>query len=344
MVLPFVTTDLPGTGGRIRTSSADFVVEEIPLYELSGEGEHVHLRIRREDLTTRDVQRRLAQAFGLAERDVGCAGQKDKVARATQGFSVPVRTGSAADVGAIAAKGSGLEVLDARRHGNKLGRGHLLGNRFTILVREAQADAVARARAVLDVLAARGVPNFFGEQRTGPGGRNARRGERRLDGGASSWIARMELSAWQASLFDAWLVERIERGLVERVIRGDLARKEDTGGLFEVEDAEREQERCLHGEISPTGPIFGARMRWAGGEAVELEREILLRSGADDAALARARLAGSRRPARVFPRDAAAEELDDALRICFRLPKGAYATIVMREITKSGTGDVPLGS
>lgn len=335
MELPYSTPDLPGTGGKIRLAPADFVVEEIPLYELSGEGEHVHLRVRREGLTTREVQRRIASALAVAERDVGCAGQKDAIARATQSFSVAVRTGTAEDVGATVARATGLEVLDARRHGNKLGRGHLLGNRFEILVRGAVPDAADRARAVLRVLEDRGAANAFGEQRLGPGGRNARRGERRLEGGARSWIARMELSAWQAELFNAWLVERIALGLVDRVIPGDLARKEDTGGLFEVQDAAREQERCRAREISPTGPIFGARMRWATGEALALERAILDRFLADEDALARARLPGSRRPARVFPSDVEVDLVEDALRVRFRLPKGAYATVVMREVTKS---------
>jgi tRNA pseudouridine13 synthase len=333
--LPLVTPDLPGTGGSLRASPADFVVEEIPLYELSGDGEHVHLRIRREDLTTRDVQRRLAEAFGIAERDVGCAGQKDRIARATQSFSVPVRAGTAEDAAAVAARATGLEVLAARRHGNKLGRGHLLGNRFEIVVHGTVAGAAPRARAVLDALAARGAPNFFGEQRLGAGARNARRGRRRLEGGPRSWTARMELSAWQASLFNAWLERRMERGLLDRVIAGDLARKEETGGLFEVEDEAAEQPRCLRGEISATGPIFGARMRWAGGSAGDLERAVLEASGVRVDALGRARLDGSRRAARFFPREIEIEEADDALRIRFRLPKGAYATVVMREVTKS---------
>ena len=332
---PFVTPDQPGTGGFLRASPADFVVEEIPLYQMSGEGEHVHLRIRREDLTTRDVQRRLAAAFGVPERDVGCAGQKDKVARATQSFSIPVRSGTAEDVAAIAARETGLEILGARRHGNKLGRGHLLGNRFEIVVRGAVGDAIARARAVLDLLAARGAPNFFGEQRLGAGGRNVRRGRRRLEGGPRSWTARMELSAWQASLFNAWLLERLERGLFDRVILGDLARKEETGGLFEVADEAAERARCLRGEISPTGPIFGSRMRWANGAAGDLERAVLESSGVEVEALSRARLDGSRRAARIFPRDVGVEDADGALRVRFSLPKGAYATVVMREVTKS---------
>jgi len=336
--LPLVTADLPGTGGQIKLSPAHFVVEEIPLYEPCGAGEHLYLRVRREDRTTREVQRALAEAFGVAERDVGCAGQKDKVARATQTFSLPVRSGDAEELAELARSRTGLEVLSASRHGNKLGRGHLAGNRFEILVVGVAPDAAARARAIAAVLIDRGIPNFFGEQRLGPGGRGARRGERRMadaDPSPSSWIGRMELAAWQSALFNAWLRERMSRYGLDFVQAGDLARKTDTGGLFEVTDAETDLERCRRGEISATGPIFGAKMRWAGGAPGEHEREILAAAGADDAALARARLPGSRRASRIFPREFSCAEEPAGLRLRFRLEKGAYATIALREITKT---------
>lgn len=336
--LPLVTADLPGTGGEIKRSPADFVVEEIPLYEPCGAGEHLYLRVRREGRTTREVQRALAEVFFVVERDVGCAGQKDKIARATQTFSIPVRAGEPAELAERAASLTGLEVLAASRHGNKLGRGHLAGNRFEILVVGVVPGAAARAQAIGDVLSERGIPNFFGEQRLGPGGRGAHRGERRLANAElshSSWIGRMELSAWQSALFNEWLRQRMSRCGLDVLQTGDLARKTDTGGLFEVADAEIDSDRCRRGEISATGPIFGAKMRWATGRPGELEREILAAAGADDTALARARLPGSRRASRIFLREFSCAEEPEGLRLRFRLEKGAYATIALREITKS---------
>jgi len=339
--LPLVTAGLPGTGGRIKLAPDHFVVEEVPLYEPSGVGEHLYLRVRREGRTTREVQRALAETFGVRERDVGCAGQKDKLSRATQTFSLPVRSGEPSELAQRAASATGLEILAASRHGNKLGRGHLLGNRFEILVVDVEPDAAARARAIVAVLAERGLPNFFGEQRLGPGGRGSRRGGRRIGDAQpapASWIARMELSAWQSGLFNDWLRERIRLYGHDVVLQGDLARKTGTGGMFEVSDAGVDLERCRRGEISATGPIFGSRMRWATGLPGELEREILASAGADAAALARARLPGSRRAARIFPSEFSCAEEPAGLRLRFLLDKGAYATIALREITKSLEG------
>ena len=61
---PFLTADLPGTGGKIRGRIADFVVEEIPLYEPVGAGEHLYVRIQKSGVSTHEAIRRMARALG----------------------------------------------------------------------------------------------------------------------------------------------------------------------------------------------------------------------------------------------------------------------------------------
>jgi tRNA pseudouridine13 synthase len=63
--LPFITADLPGIGGEIKAEPAHFVVEEVPLYEPAGEGEHVYVRLTREGWTTRALQEQLIRLFDL---------------------------------------------------------------------------------------------------------------------------------------------------------------------------------------------------------------------------------------------------------------------------------------
>ncbi|MEJ2470489.1 MAG: tRNA pseudouridine(13) synthase TruD [Desulfuromonadales bacterium] len=173
-----LTKDLPGTGGTIREHPDDFQVEEIPLYEPCGTGDHLYLRVEKTGLTTYDLLRELARAFGCRERDLGYAGLKDARALTRQTVSVPVPP--ATDVSNLQIPG--VTILGAERHRNKLRPGHLAGNRFRIRIRDPQADALARAQAILAALVKTGVPNRFGTQRYGALGNSHRIGGALLRG------------------------------------------------------------------------------------------------------------------------------------------------------------------
>jgi tRNA(Glu) U13 pseudouridine synthase TruD len=45
--VPLLTPDLPGTSGLLRVTEEDFSVEELPLYEPSGAGEHLYLTVEK---------------------------------------------------------------------------------------------------------------------------------------------------------------------------------------------------------------------------------------------------------------------------------------------------------
>lgn len=336
--LPFITPDLPGIGGQIKAEPAHFIVEEIPLYPPAGEGDHVYVCLTREGWTTRALQERLAALFNLPETAVGCAGQKDKWARATQVFSLLLRDDETSVARRIA-ENLPVTVEWVRRHRNKLKTGHLLGNRFQIVVVDPVPEAIARARAIAAALAERGLPNFYGDQRFGIAGDNARRGREALlgRGPRQHWLRRFLLSAYQAALFNLWLARRIDRGWFDHLLTGDIAKKIDSGGLFEVTDAAVERPRFARGEITYTGPIYGARMRWAGGQSGELERAILAEEGVTEEVWRRARLEGTRRPARLLLSDLAIQPHVQGLHVTFTLPAGAYATTVLREFMKAET-------
>jgi tRNA pseudouridine13 synthase len=333
--LPLATADLPGTGGSFKADPADFVVEELALYEPGGAGEHVYLRHRRSGMTTPEVAQRLARLFGLREFEVGYAGLKDRQARAEQTFSLPLPRADVDEVAKrVAAELPGTLVW-ARRHANKLRRGHLIGNRFTALVRAPGPDALSRARVLLAALAERGMPNLYGLQRTGGDGRNAARGRERLSDPRRDWLANLQRTAWQAQLFNAWLARRAHENLLARVVAGDVAKTVARGGLFDVVDEPREVERAARGEIVATGPLCGARMRRASGRPGEVEDELLAASGLTWEALERSRLVGSRRAARVFPGQTWAEAHGPDLELGFTLPKGSYATVLLHEVTRT---------
>lgn len=94
--VPYLTADLPGTSGRLKDSPEDFVVDERLLYEPSGQGEHVYIRIEKRSVTTFEAVRRIARALRVSPRDVGYAGMKDAAAVARQTLSIAGITESAA--------------------------------------------------------------------------------------------------------------------------------------------------------------------------------------------------------------------------------------------------------
>lgn len=161
--LPYLTADVPGIGGRIKTLPEDFRVDEVPLYEASGEGTHVYFRVRKKGVPTMQAVEDVARALGRPSRDIGYAGLKDADAVTTQTLSL-----EHIDPGRIEAIDlRHTEVLEISRHTNKLKLGHLKGNRFTIRVRDVDTGRVDDVRAIMERLSRRGVPNYFGPQRFG---------------------------------------------------------------------------------------------------------------------------------------------------------------------------------
>jgi tRNA pseudouridine13 synthase len=337
--LPLVTADLPGSGGAVKASPEDFRVDELPAYLPSGAGPHLWLLVEKRGRTTRDVVRELARALGVPDREAGYAGLKDRAAVTTQWLSFP----SARDPVPAALGGEGFRVVSASRHGNKLRTGHLRGNRFAIAVR---GGDLPRARACADALAVRGLPNFFGAQRFGVGGRNADLGRALLLGrledpevrraSRDRFLRRLVLSAWQSRAFNTWLAQRLADGLLARALRGDVLKKLDSGGVFTCRDPAVDGPRVERFEISPAGPMFGHELPPAEGEAQEREARVLAAEGLGPADLRRGggETEGTRRAARL-PVAVELAPLPDGYLATFELPRGSYATVVMGELTKA---------
>jgi tRNA pseudouridine13 synthase len=317
---------------RIRSRPEDFRVDEIALYPTTGEGAHTFVRVEKSGRTTEEVMRDLARAAGVAPRDVGYAGRKDRVAVTTQWFSVPGLDPEAA----LEIPLRGARVLEAARHPHKLRTGHLRGNRFRILVREVSPAAARSAASRAQELVRRGLPNRFGEQRFGSDSANALLGRRILrgePGPRDRRAARFLLSAYQAEVFNAVLAARGDA--YDRVEVGDVAVVHASGGLFVVDDAARESPRAATFEISPTGPIFGSRVIEPAGEVALRERAALASHGVPVEGLRAprgVRLRGARRPLRVRPEGLALEPMPEGLCVCFTLPPGSYATVLLEQL------------
>jgi tRNA pseudouridine13 synthase len=333
--LPYATGKSLRVLGKIRDQPQDFQVDEVPAYAPEGQGEHLFVRFQKTDLNTPEAVRRIAEALGVDARAAGWAGLKDRRAVTSQWASFHRAEAAAA----LAVDLPGIRVLEAVPHPHKIRTGHLHANRFVIRIRGAR-DHLAAARQVLAELARCGAPNYYGEQRFGREGSNlARARSWLLEGGApprDRFERKLIASTLQSEIFNEWLASRVRAGELERPVEGDLMRKEDSGGLFVADDLVELAERMTRWEISPTGPMLGAKMRWPSGEAARRERALCERWGLGEEQLARLRswLPGTRRVARVRPSDVSLGEYEDGLELAFTLPKGAYATVILRELLK----------
>lgn len=149
-------------------------------------------------------------------------------------------------------------------------------------------------------------------------------------------LKKLYLSACQSALFDRVVEARLDS--LDTVRGGDLAWKHANGACFLVTDAAAEAPRAERFEISPSGPLFGCRMTMPEGEEQVLEQSILADEGLDPAAFDLSgglRMEGERRPLRVPLEDPQASLDDGGLILEFSLPKGSYATAVLREIVKA---------
>lgn len=402
MNLPFATPDIPGIGGTIKQRPEDFFVQEIPLYEPTGQGEHVYCEIEKLGMTTFEAIDRLAEALQIDPRDIGYAGLKDSNALTRQTFSIAGVTESAV----MELHLPRISVKWAARHGNKLRLGHLRGNRFAVKIRDVNPTDVVKLSPLIRHLQDRGMPNYFGEQRFGrrgnnhllgaallrgddagvmklllgspdpalddPRQRSAREAFDRNDpalamklwprsGGAERRILarliktknpavavraveqrvrRLWVSALQSEMFNQVVAKRINS--LDCLMSGDLAEKHDNGAVFRVADAAAEQPRCDAFQISPTGPLIGYRMTLPQGEPLRIEEEIFSAHGiapSDFRVAGRHKIKGARRALRARPTDVelagGVDEHGTYITVAFTLPAGSFATIFLREITKT---------
>ncbi len=398
-----------GIGGALKVRVEDFIVEEIPIYDPSGEGEHIFLGVQKSGMPHSEMLGVIGRHFSVDEMAIGFAGMKDRAAVTQQTISVhlPVHR----PVGELIHPR--LMVLWAKRHTNKIRRGHLKGNRFVIRIRNVDPMQVRTVKARMEALAVRGIPDYFGEQRFGyrvnnhvlglhyarmesqeildemlgsrgtpfppyqqavrecyDRGEFAAAGEmwgrhdqaeriavRALARGRDAAGAiraipahtkNFWLSALQGAVFNATLGARVADGTFCKVLAGDVAIFTGKGSVFATAANASESEladlaaRCASLEISAAGPIHGPKMVAAEGAPLAYEHAALAACGADESMFTPPALEGdgARRPLRItmsdWSVDAGVDDHGGYIRLAFDLQKGAFATVLCREIMGEG--------
>jgi tRNA pseudouridine13 synthase len=328
--------DAPPSRALLRGAPEDFVVEEDLGFAPAGTGRHLLLRVRKRNANTQWVAAALARIAGCHPREVGYAGLKDRRAIAVQWFSVPQPR---VPVAWSAVREADFEVLEAHPHARKLPRGALAGNRFTVRLGAPRGEG-GRLAADLDArladIARRGVPNYFGPQRFGLDGANLTRaseGLRRLGAHERGFV----LSAARSALFNAVLAARVGESSWEHLEPGDLAILDGRGSFFPVDRAADEtlRDRCRRLEVHPTGPMWGKGAPATGARVLELESRLAAQYPELTGLCVAAGMSQERRSLRLAVRELAFEPEADGVLVGFHLPRGGFATAVLRELIEA---------
>jgi len=169
-------------------------------------------------------------------------------------------------------------------------------------------------------------------------------------------LQRLFVNAVQSFLFNRIVGERLRRGIpFDRPVAGDVVCFADGDAPDELyaPDTDRLQRvdedrvsvvtrHCERGRAFVTAPLVGTETDLGDGEPGEIEREVLADAGIEpgDFALPGEFDSSGTRRAILLRTDLDVTFEDGDPRFAFALPSGSYATVLLREFTKSGPLDL----
>jgi tRNA pseudouridine13 synthase len=325
----------PSVSGSTKSCPQDFQVEEVLGYDLGGTGEHLYLYIEKRGLTTQEMISALSKKLRIHSRLIAYSGLKDKHAITRQWISV--HTPQDLDATLLSSIPD-IKLLKYARHSTKLRRGAHQANRFEITLRDLPAGRVALAELArsMERISLQGVPNYFGEQRFGRGGKNIDKARALFAG--KMCVPRLQrglyLSAARSLIFNDILSKRVIADNWSTGLPGEVMMLDGSNSFFKTDALNREINARLQSfDIHPSAPLWGSGELGSSMDAHAMESKLStslneLCHGLEDAGLRM-----QRRATRLMVRDLNYEWLDSrSLILKFWLQKGAYATTVLREL------------
>lgn len=150
-------------------------------------------------------------------------------------------------------------------------------------------------------------------------------------------LQRMFIHAYQSALFNKAVSKRASMG-INSYLEGDMVVDNDEHLIHDGSPEELDN-KIKNFEAHPTAPLFGLKVPLAGSKIGEMEQSILdeekiTKEDFECSKLPKLGSFGLRRAIRFKLWDTSAEIKNDALELSFSIPKGSYATAVLREIMK----------
>ena len=300
---------------RFRATPKNFFVEELPNKEFLERGDYLVLKIQKQGLSTWELVEFFKNELLIDE--IGYAGLKDKNATTIQYISIPKRYYKKIK----RFKHPKIKILQTYLHNRPLQMSELTGNRFVVHLQTISNIRVGQIQQTLELIAAIGMPNYFGYQRFGKDGLQQAKaflnGERVV---RSKRMQKFLLFILQSDLFNRWLQRRVsisKNGF--ELLQGDVYRTKEDRYIRPKKIPQKAYEKR---EIAVTGLLPGKHVIRSFGKAREIEKLF-------DEPLP---LKGDRRDAIVYPVINDLTMKHKELILDFALPKGSYATILLENL------------
>ncbi len=338
-------TKSPGTGGKIK-SEEDFLVDEVPMKKFlvkfqrtsSGvspvSGPYFLYLLKKKGRTTKDALVSIAKKLDINKNDIGYAGLKDKFATTSQYITLKKKVEGF--------KTNDLELSLTSPCGNMMSIGELEGNKFTITLHGCKNPK--NVEKTSKELQKRGMPNYFGPQRFGVNKDNHKIGRMLLkrDDKALSRInknykkkytslksidkkvLKFFIHAYQSFVFNRVLDEYVKKNTkpwyesfpiagFDTKLKSDFAGKE-TKRILEADGLTPESFRINELGLTCVGSVRSAFVD-VKNIRCEISKNIRLSK-------AQPMLVLNTKP--------------NIIVLEFELPKGSYATVLIREVVKDG--------
>ena len=322
-------TKSKGIGGSVKKPE-DFVVNEIldrkflRSFERTGtgvrkvEGPYTLFLLTKRQVTTKNALKSVAKELGISRKEIGYAGLKDKFAVTKQYITVKNAKKYSAETDAIRLE----KIGNTNRH---ISIGNLGGNEFVITLHECKAQDAEAMKNIKKELA-QGLPNYFGPQRFGSHRNNHLIGRMLVKRGFDS--ALREINGMSGKKYAH--IMHVDKMLLKFFINAYQS------WLFNetLNKYAKTRKKPLFGKI----PIVGFDTKIRADAAGNMVKQIMKKEKTkpDDFRVNELRIAcrGSERDAFIKV-NVEIEQANSNIKLKFRLPKGSYATNVMREICKN---------